>query len=188
LLTSKKKRTVSYSFRLEEEWLKTLQEESNKQGISVNSLMNKILKRYSRHYRHMVAHNVIMLSHSDFAILLNSSTDDGIKEMARIIGDIKAKEILHQLGIPYKHEALMKYIEDDLGNVANWFNFTHHVEGVAELIMLQHDLGRKWSIFLEEAIPRMFKSILNEKVTSESSDYAVTLTLKRKDHEKYSAR
>ena len=42
----KKRRTMGRSFRIDEEWFKVLQKEAEREGITVNSLMNKnILKR-----------------------------------------------------------------------------------------------------------------------------------------------
>ena len=38
-LPNKKRKTVGRSFRIDEEWLDVLKEESEKQGVSVNSIL-----------------------------------------------------------------------------------------------------------------------------------------------------
>lgn len=48
---NKKKRSVGFSSRVDEEWFEVLRAEAERQGISVNAIINRIIKNYCRHYR-----------------------------------------------------------------------------------------------------------------------------------------
>ena len=46
-VVEKKKKSVTRTFRINKEWDDVLQKEALEQGVSVNVLMNKILRRYA---------------------------------------------------------------------------------------------------------------------------------------------
>ena len=49
-MLNQKRKTTGFSLRVDEESLETLRQESTRQGISVNALMNKILKDYCQNW------------------------------------------------------------------------------------------------------------------------------------------
>ena len=60
-MPNKKRKTVGRSFRIDEEWLDVLKEESEKQGVSVNSILNRLLQQYA-YLRYMLRYGAITLT------------------------------------------------------------------------------------------------------------------------------
>ncbi|UCC58418.1 MAG: hypothetical protein JSW14_00355 [Candidatus Bathyarchaeum sp.] len=174
-----KRRTISRSFRIDEEWMEALHEEAEREGISVNALMNKILQQYSRNYRHAGRYGVVILTRPTFASIIRSCSNEALTETAKASGSTRTKDALRTLGIPSTHDSLVAFIRDNLGEYAGWFKFNHHITENKEMLHLRHVFGNKWSIFIAEAISTMFEFILNKKVTTEISNFTATITIDR---------
>jgi hypothetical protein len=78
-LQNKKRKTVGRSFRVDEEWLNVLNEEAEKQGVSVNSLLNRLLQQYA-YLRCMMRYGAITLTRKGFVNILECFPDDKVEE------------------------------------------------------------------------------------------------------------
>lgn len=99
LFLNKKRKTVGRSFRIDEEWLNVLNEEAEKQGVSVNSLLNRLLQQYA-YLRFMLRYGAITLTRKGFASLLECCPDDAVKEKGRTAGSTITKDLLLTMGVP----------------------------------------------------------------------------------------
>src|SRR5437667_1912462 len=79
-------RTVAKSFRVNEKALGALQEEANRQSISVNTLVNQLLLDYSEFGRFLQRINALRLSRNTFQEILNSVPDDNLFKAGQIAG------------------------------------------------------------------------------------------------------
>lgn len=86
------------------------------------------------------------------------------------------------MGAQPNHSFLVSLYKQLLSEFAGWFQCDHHIRRDKEIFHLRHDLGTKWSIYLAEAASEMFKSVLNEEVTTEISDSSVTITVNRQNN------
>jgi hypothetical protein len=170
----RKKKTKGCSFRIYEEWVKILNEEADKQGISVNSLMNKILRQYSVQIRHLDRFGAVILSRSMFSKILDWCTDDKLKEIAKVVGSIETKDALRTLGTPPTYDKIMNHLKL-VGRFGGWFDFNQHPTKNGEYIHLRHELGKKWSVFLAETVSTIFKSLCNKEVKTETFDNCITI-------------
>jgi len=78
-LLNKKRKTVGRSFRIDEEWLRVLNEEAERQGVSVNSLLNRLLQQYA-YIRYMLRYGAITLTRKGFASLIECIPEDKVRE------------------------------------------------------------------------------------------------------------
>ncbi len=175
---NKKRKTVGRSFRIDEEWLKVLNEEAERQGISVNSLMNRLLQQYSV-IRYMLRYGAITLTRKGFSAILESCPEDKIRENARNAGSTIANDLLRTMGAPTNYNFVVFLITKLLSGFAGWFECDHHIRRDKEILHLRHDLGTNWSIYLAEAASEMFNSTLNKKVKTEILGDSVTVTIDR---------
>jgi hypothetical protein len=103
VFTKKKRKTVGRSFRISQEWLDVLNEEAERQGLSVNSVMNRLLKQYA-YIRYMLRYGAITLTRKGFASLLECCPDDKIRENGRNAGSKITKDLLLTMGVPPTYE------------------------------------------------------------------------------------
>ena len=181
MLLNRKRKTVGRSFRIDEEWLNVLNEEAEKQGVSVNSLLNRILQQYA-YIRYMLRYGAITLTRKGFSGILECCPEDKVRENGRNAGSTITRDILLTMGVTPNYSFVILLVKKILSEFAGWFECDHHVKRDKEILNFRHDLGIKWSIYLEAAASEMFNSILNKGVTTEISDSSVTITIPRQNN------
>ena len=175
----KKRKTVGRSFRIDEEWMKVLFEEAERNGISANALINKILKDYSQFYRFSQRFGILSISYTTFSAFVNSCPEDVIIETAKFSGSTLVKDGIRTIGLSMNPDAMVFFIKNIFGGLAGWFKCNHHIKRDGDVFHLRHRLGKKWSIFVAEVISTMFENLLNVKVETEVFQGSVTITWKR---------
>jgi hypothetical protein len=180
-LPNKKRKTVGRSFRIDEEWLNVLKEESEKQGVSVNSLLNRLLQQYA-YLRYMLRYGAITLTRKGFSAILDSCPEDKIRENGRNAGSKITKDLLSTMGVPPTYDFTVFLVKKLLSEFAGWFECDHHIKRDKEILHLRHNLGIKWSIYVAEAASETFNSVLDKDVTTELSDSSVTITIHKQNN------
>jgi hypothetical protein len=180
LLLNRKRKTIGRSFRIDEEWIKVLNEEAEKQGISVNSLMNRLLQQYA-YIRYMLRYGAITLTRKGFASLLECCPEDKVREKGRKAGSTITRDMLLTMGAAPDYNFVILLIKKILSEFAGWFECDHHIKPDREILHFRHDLGIKWSIYVEGAASATFNSVLGKKVTTQISDSSVTITIYRQN-------
>jgi hypothetical protein len=179
-LLNGKRKTVGRSFRIDEEWLGVLNEEAEKQGISVNALLNRLLQQYA-YIRFMLRYGAITLARKSFASLLECCPEDKVREKGRKAGSQITRDMLLTMGATPDYNFMILLIKKILSEFAGWFECDHHVKRDKEILHFRHDLGIMWSIYLEAAASEMFQSVLSKKATTQFSDSSVTITIYRQN-------
>ena len=165
-----KRRTTGYSFRIYEEYLEILRKEANREGISVNALMNRILERYCEHYRFSERFHLIYISRRTFAEIINSCPKDRLQEISEKVGSLNIMDAFRTMAIPQTYHGMMTFLAKNMSKYAGWYDFYHHDKGGKEILHLRHELGRKWSDFIAKHTSTSFASVLNIKTKTETFD------------------
>ncbi|MCW4015308.1 MAG: BrnA antitoxin family protein [Candidatus Bathyarchaeota archaeon] len=179
-MLTKKRKTVGRSFRIDEEWLNVLTEEAEKQGVSVNSLLNRLLQQYA-YLRYMLRYGAITLTSKGFSNILECCADDKIKQKGKEAGESIVKDLLLTMGVPPSYSFVLCLVKKLLSEFAGWFECDHHIKRDKEILHLRHDLGKKWSIYLATITSGTFNSLLNQEVGIELSDSSVTITISKQN-------
>ncbi|PVX23998.1 MAG: hypothetical protein CW691_08955 [Candidatus Bathyarchaeum sp.] len=177
VLLKGKKKSSCFSSRVDSEWIEILREEANRQGLSVNALHNKILKDYCEHGRWSKRLSVVTMSPQTFSGIIGGCSKETIEKIAKKSGSTGTKNFLRTMGVSPTYQNLISFIKKNLGESANWFDFTHHSDGKKEIIHLRHELGKNWSIFIATQVTTMFKAILDKSPTVEILENYVTLEI-----------
>jgi hypothetical protein len=175
-MLAKKRKTVGRSFRIDQEWLNVLTEEAEKQGISVNSLLNRLLQKYS-YLRFMLRYGAITLTRKGFVGILECCPDEKIRESGLHAGSILVKDLLLTMGVPPDYNFVICIVEKILSEFAGWFECDHHIKKDKEILHFRHDLGRKWSVYVAGVATGTFNAILKQEVDIDISDSSVTITI-----------
>jgi len=177
----KRKRTVTRTFRISKEWDEVLQKEAEEQGVSVNVLMNKILRRYALFERWADKYEVLHIMPRTLERILEVASEEGLAEAGRVEGSVRPIDSLTMMGRRASVESLISLVTEFYGGTdfARWFHCDYHPELGSDVFHLRHRLGNKWSIFIKNYLTAMFESLLKTKVESKAMDQAVTITLER---------
>ena len=176
----RKKKTVTRTFRISEDWDDVLQKEAGEQGVSVNVLMNKILRRYALFERWADKYEVIHIMPRTLERILDTSSDEGLAKAGQMEGSVRPVDSLTMMGQRVSKESLVSLVKEFYGGTdfARWFSCEYHPELGSDVFHLRHRLGNKWSIFIQNYLTAMFDTLLKTRVETTSLDQAVTLTLK----------
>ena len=177
----RKKKSVTRTFRINKEWDDVLQKEALEQGVSVNVLMNKILRRYALFERWADKYEVLHIMPRTLERILDVASEEGLAEAGQAEGSVRPIDSLTMMGRRPSHESLVSLVTEFYGGTdfARWFQCDYYPELGSEVFHLRHRLGNKWSIFIKNYLTSMFESLLKTKVESKAMDQAVTLTLEK---------
>ena len=136
-------RTVGRSFRIKERWLNILKYEAKREGITVNSLMNRILEDYSLFYRYYERYDVMTMTQTSLARIVESCPKADLRGIAKMGGSINLEDIFRTLGFELSYENLVFFMEKVYCKYAKWFECEHYVRKGMEIFHLRHNLGKK---------------------------------------------
>lgn len=148
-------RTVAKSFRVNEKALEALQEEANRQSISVNTLVNQLLLDFSEFGRFLQRVNAIRMSRKTFLEILNSVPEDGVVKAAQAAGRSAPIALIASKYGKVTVSTVLGFIHD-LSAYANLFEYYEKNEGDRWTVTLMHELGTKWSTFLTHYVGEAF--------------------------------
>jgi hypothetical protein len=169
-----------------------LQMEADNREVSLNVLVNQVLKRYSEWDRYetkigmMPVPKVILSSLIDRAI--NVAKSSGIKDVDRYRDDIIKQAAQIAFGLMKDSVLFMKRnynlwvvlsVLEEYMKVSG-IKSDHRLEGSRKhVFVIQHELGENWSLFTKELLALIFQNLANVKaeisVTSNTTVAEVVL-------------
>jgi hypothetical protein len=168
------KKTRSVTFRLDSSVIDELQAEADNREISLNVLVNQVLKRYSEWDRYenkigmMPVPKVILSSLIDKAIAVAKSSgikdvdryrDEIIKQAAQIAFGLMKDSVLF-MKRQYNLWVVLSVLEEYMK--VSGIKADHKLEGSRKhVFIIQHELGENWSLFTKELLALIFHNLAN---------------------------
>jgi hypothetical protein len=168
------KKTRSVTFRLDSSVIEELQAEADNREISLNVLVNQVLKRYSEWDRYenklgmMPVPKVILSNLIDKAISVAKSS--GIKDIDRYRDEIIRQASQLAFGLMKDSVLFMKRqynlwvvlaVLEEYMKVSG-IKSDHKIEGSRKhVFVIQHELGENWSLFTKELLALIFQNLAN---------------------------
>ena len=179
--SDKRKKTITRTFRIRQEWDSVLQEEAARQGVSVNVLLNKLLRKYSLYSRWSDRNNDVSLPQQTLREILSTVKAESLAEAGTKSGTLDAINIVNSMGLKMDYDTFIYLITEHLGgsDFARWFHCFHHNQGNKDILHIQHDFGQGWSIYLEKYVLSFLRTISDAEAKTRIYDYAVTLEVTR---------
>jgi len=157
------KKTATMTFRIDENIVTKLRDEADNREISLNTLVNQILKRFVEWGLFEPKLGLIPMAKPIVVELFENMSEDEIADMARRVGTNAVRDI-----------ALFMKHKMDLESFLNWFEtrmktsfveVSHHkAEDGKHSYILKHDLGRNWSIFHKVILELIFNDVLGKRI------------------------
>jgi hypothetical protein len=170
-----KNQSIARSFRIKEQWLNVLKEEAERQGVSRNSLLNKILQDYATFHRYFRRFGFVAMGEKTFANIIEACPKEELKKIAQTGGSTVSIDFIRTMGLGLDHETLTFVMTQIFGYYGNWFKCAHYTKKGKEIFHLRHDLGENWSFFVAEVVTTFFERLLGKKVKIEVMEGALTI-------------
>jgi hypothetical protein len=177
LHSNKKQQTVIRTFRIKAELDDVLKNEAERQGVSVNHLVNSVLQKYASFDRLARNGNFITLTKHVFGEILKDIPLERLAQAGDNAGQKDIRDVLDMLGLPKDYESFTHIVTKLFGasDRAMWFNCYRSIQENRAFLHLQHDLGRGWSVFLQHYFLSYLKSL---DIDCEAKVYGYALNLK----------
>jgi len=174
-----RKKTRSITFRLASFTIDELQHEANQKEISLNVLVNQVLKRYCDWDRYenrigmMPVPKIMLSSLIDKAITIAKNNgikdiepyrDDIIKQAAEIAFSLMKDSVLF-MEKQYNLWAVLSVLEEYMK--VSGIKADHKIEaGRKHVFIIQHELGENWSLFTKELLELIFENLAKVRIES----------------------
>lgn len=171
----KPKKTVTASFRIDEESLVTLQEEAERNRVSLNTLVNQILTFYVK-ADHFEQARLVKMSDIVFARVLNATPEDELMRISSERADEYAKVLIKVKYGEFNLTNILRYMYD-LCQYWGWGTYSErHLERGRRLVTIEHRLGKKGSIWLSNIMKTLIETMgFRAEITS--TEVAATIEI-----------
>ena len=179
-----KGKTVTRTIRIDEGYDDVIKYEAERRGVSVNTILDQLLRRYVQSYRYFENLSAVTLSANSLQALLEVIEEEEISAIGNELGKERPYELILKRGIKPNYESAKWYILDVLGNQSGWLSASISERKGTEFIHLSHPFGYKWSLFLKGYFGTFFKDVIGLIPEVDVLSSSITFTFKIKDIEK----
>lgn len=175
--TYQSKKSRSVTFRLDSKVIDELQTEANNREVSLNVLVNQVLKRYTEWDRYenkigmMPVPRVILSNIIDKAISVAKSSgikdidlyrDQIIKQAAELAFTLMKDSVLF-MKKQYNLWVVLSVLEEYMK--VSGIKADHKIEaGRKHVFIIQHELGENWSLFTKELLTLIFENLAKVRI------------------------
>src|SRR4029079_5509747 len=167
--------STTRSFRVDVELSKVLDEESERMGVSVNALVNMILKRYSEFTRFLSKIDLVVINRELLKSLFDSYPEQDIFGLGVSAGENIPRDTILFLEKKGSSTSVLEYIEKIICRYGFLGTYDETTQNEKRIIVIRHRLGKKGSQFLHGYLNSTVKSTLNLDSSFELTESTVKL-------------
>ena len=144
------------------------------EGISLNSMVNRALRRYVVWDANASRLDCVALAGASLRKILTYLSDEEVREFARWVAENSLRDFVTFFYGEVTLDTVLKG-ERLLGEYGGHFQYKESVRDRARTVVLKHGRGMKWSIYYEEQLRYEVENLLGGKVETERTESQVTL-------------
>ncbi len=165
-------KSVVRSLRLDEDVDKSLHKLASDEGISVNSLVNRALRRYVVWDVNSSRFGGVTLAGASLTRIMNYLSDDEVREYARWVAENSVRDFVTFFFGDVTLHTLLGALKL-LGDYGGHFVYEESTIGRVRTVVLKHGRGMKWSIHYGEWVSLAVEKLLGLKVKTEKTENQV---------------
>jgi len=168
------KKSATITFRIDENYEKSLRKEAEEKRISLNTLANQIFGDHVEFGQFMKKFGMVEMSRGSFRDLLDILDDKNIINFAKSIGAKEPKDFI-----------LFKWAELSPKSISEFISmyFEYCGYGVCNMqtseskitVSIHHEFGKKGSLFLKSFLEAIIQSTLEKEINVVTTQNSVTL-------------
>ena len=160
------------SFRLDKGFLSSLKKEAQKENLSLNSLVNKILDEHVNWHSFAPKIGIVPVGTEILKQLFKNMDDEKLRKMAK-----EHSTVIHEDLILIKHDDSVESFLELATDFLNVCGFPYSMKEKNDTIQLtfRHTLGKKYSTYVEELVRNELQLITKKKAEVSSTNNTVSL-------------
>jgi hypothetical protein len=147
------------SFRVEQYISNILDEEAERMGISVNALVNIILKHYADFSRFLSKIDLVILNREILTKFLQSMDDQEVFKIGIELGETIPKDTILFWKKELAQQNVFEYLEKIICRYGLLGTYDEINQNGGKIIVIRHRLGTKGSIFFQGYIKSIFNTV-----------------------------
>lgn len=153
--SSKSRVTESVTLRFDKDLVDRLRKEAKEKQISLNSLMGQIAFQHLDWHAHCIKAGFITVRRGKIMKMLEKISEKDIVEIAEYIAKRESKDFIMMLRNEYNITSALEVIETWI-KIAG-YAYRHDVRDIEHSFIIQHEMGKKWSLYLREQYRFIFE-------------------------------
>ena len=145
----------SITFRLNSTILKNLHREAERKDISVNTLVSHIIRGHIDWHSNAAKAGFVTVRRGLLISLINRLPEKEISSIAEHIAKNETKDFVLLLRNEYNIESALDVIETWIK--ISGYPYRHDVNHTQHTYVIQHDMGKNWSLYLAELYRFLFE-------------------------------
>lgn len=169
------------TFRIDEQVMSIVEQESQRLHINLNNMTNQILKSYVDWDMLQARAGMIPIAKPLLVELLNKVSDEEIVSLANNVGKNTMTDIICFMRNRLDLDSFLTWLELWLRKNST-SGYTHNIDETTNVhtFIMKHDLGKKWSLYHKIILDLIFKEILKKPLINlTSSNMLITFSFKR---------
>ncbi|HJT10674.1 MAG TPA: hypothetical protein VJ771_07815 [Candidatus Nitrosotalea sp.] len=156
------KKTSTITFRLDDDVLSRLRDESNKRQVSTNTLANQALRRFLEWDIYEPVSGFVMINKPVFIEVFGKMKQDEVISIASKIGKNEVRDIA--LFMRGKMDLLSFLLWFETRMINSSVQVSHTKENSFHTYVMKHDIGKNWSIYHKTILELLFQEAFNRKI------------------------
>ncbi|MGA7898070.1 MAG: hypothetical protein WA395_01550 [Nitrososphaeraceae archaeon] len=169
--------TITRSFRFDQELSKVLDEEAERMGVSVNSVVGIILRRFAEFNRFLSKIDMVIINRELLTTLIDSLDENTISVLGAKLGSSVPRDTIVFWKKGLTDENVFEYIEKIMCRYGHLGTYDEVRQPTGRTIVVRHRLGKKGSKFFESFFRSMLKSTIGKESNFELTDASIKLEI-----------
>jgi hypothetical protein len=158
----------SITFRFDSTILNKLHHEAEQKDISVNTLVSHIIRGHIDWHSNAAKAGFVTVRRGLLSSLINRLPEKEISSIAEYIAKNETKDFVLLLRNEYKIESALDVIETWIK--ISGYPYRHEVNYTRHSYVIQHDIGKNWSLYMSELYRFLFEEFGLRKVEFDLND------------------
>lgn len=158
---SSKVKSATRTIRISQQLDRLLEKDATNKRVSINSLISSIITKYAEWDRYAESLRFVSIPPDGLRLIVGSLEDEKVKEIGQQIGSRHPQEFLM---LWFKRISIDSFF-DGLTLFCRYSGMAKYemdiTDGREYVVSMNHDLGRKWSIFMQNILEEGMKRTLN---------------------------
>jgi hypothetical protein len=176
--SEKKTQSVIRSFRIPKALDRQLREIAQERRTSVNALAEAVLQKFADFDTHAEEFGYGVVKKGFLVKVFEGLTDQQVRDLGDWAGRGLGSETVRYYHPEVDLEAVFSTFEDIWSRYSGMYSFRHEVRNNQHILLLNHNMGMKWSLFYEAQMKALFDKNLGLKLETELSPNFVTARFK----------
>ena len=160
--TNHQHQSESITFRLDTTILNKLRREAEQKDITVNTLVGHIIRSHIDWHSNASKAGFVTVRRGLLNNLINRVPEKEISSIAEYIAKTETKDFILLLRNEYNIESALDVVETWIK--ISGYPYRHEVNYTRHSYMIQHDMGKNWSLYLAELYRFLFEEFGLKKV------------------------